>query len=126
MNTLQQEIKPFTEFPVRWGHGRLPRRLQHLPVVDGRPMSPQGGMWAIRQISRDPVPIAISPMPTRVLAHRAKWAVGARICAGLGQAGVAPGFIRITAFLPASKYGSSIAISMCARVYNVNHKTNLI
>jgi len=40
-------------------------------------------------------------MPTRVLHHGAEGAVGARIRQGRGQAGVAPGFKRSTAFLPA-------------------------
>jgi len=97
---LQQGIKPFTKFPRRGGHWRLPRRLQH-PVVDARPMSPQGGMWAIRQVSRDPVPFALSPMPARAFDHRAERAIGARISAGRGQAVVAPGFIRMDPFLPA-------------------------
>jgi len=76
---LQQEIKPFTELLVRWGHGGLPRRLQHLTVVYARPMSPQGGMWAIRQVSRDPVPFALTPMPTRVLPIGTEGAIWARI-----------------------------------------------
>jgi len=58
-------------------------------------------MWAIRHVRRDPVFFALSPMPTRVLAHRAKWAVGARICAGRGQAVVAPGFTYMNAFCQA-------------------------
>jgi len=49
-------------------------------------------------IRRDPVPFALRPMPTRVLAHRAERATGAGKSAERGQAVVAPGFICMHAF----------------------------